>query len=157
MTDGIGAAVLSGVAASPGLAVGPIALQQGQRIERRKVGRPDEERNVLSAALAAAAMQLTALGEAAHDDVAAEILEFQLALLDDEELIGPIVEAVSAGQPAHQAWAAAIDREIAEYEAADDEVFRARGTDLADLRDRVLRAMAPAVVSTESVAQECEI
>src|SRR5918996_2714689 len=93
MTDAIGAAVLSGVAASPGLAVGPIALQQGQRIERRKVGRPDEERNVLSAALAAAAMQLTALGEAAHDDVAAEILEFQLALLDDEELIGPIVEA----------------------------------------------------------------
>jgi len=157
MADAVGAAVLSGVAASPGLAVGPIALQQGQRIERRKVGRPDEERNVLSAALAAAAAQLTALGEAAHDDVAAEILEFQLALLDDEDLIGPILAAVSAGQPAHQAWVTAIDREIAEYEAADDEVFRARGTDLADLRDRVLRSMAPGLAPSVSVGQECAI
>ena len=33
-------------------------------------------------------------------------------------------------------------REIADYEAAEDDYFRARASDLADLRDRVLAALA---------------
>ena len=37
-----------------------------------------------------------------------------------------------------RAWRAALDDEIAGYEAADDENFRARASDLEDIRDRVL-------------------
>jgi phosphotransferase system enzyme I (PtsI) len=145
MTDVIGGAVLAGVAASPGLAVGPIALQRTARIEVRAVGRPDEEAQALRAAIASAAAQLAALGEAAHDDMAAHILEFQLALLEDEELIDPILEAARAGEPAIQAWSSALDREIADYRATDDDTFRARAADLVDLRDRVARVLAPVV------------
>jgi phosphotransferase system enzyme I (PtsI) len=145
MTDVIGGAVLAGVAASPGLAVGPIALQRTARIEVRAVGRPDEEALALRAAIASAAAQLAALGEAAHDDMAAHILEFQLALLEDEELIDPILEAARAGEPAIQAWSSALDREIADYRATDDDTFRARAADLVDLRDRVARVLAPVV------------
>jgi phosphoenolpyruvate-protein phosphotransferase (PTS system enzyme I) len=144
MTDAIGGAVLPGVAASPGLAVGPIALQRTTRTLPRAVGRPDEEEHALRAAIAAAAAQLKALGDAAHDDLASHILEFQLALLEDEDLIDPIVQAARTGEPADQAWTTALDREIADYRAADDETFRARAADLLDLRDRVARALAPA-------------
>ena len=46
------------------------------------------------------------------------------------------------GEAANQAWSAAIDPEIASYDAADDPYFRARASDLRDLRDRVLRHLA---------------
>jgi phosphoenolpyruvate-protein phosphotransferase (PTS system enzyme I) len=144
MTDPIGGAVLPGTVASPGLAVGPIALQRTARIEPRAVGRRDEEEQALRAAIATAASQLCALGEAVHDEIAAHILEFQLALLEDEDLIDPILQATRAGEPADKAWATALNREIADYRAADDETFRARAADLIDLRDRVARALAPA-------------
>jgi phosphotransferase system enzyme I (PtsI) len=144
MTDAFGGAVLAGIAASPGLAVGPIALQRTKRTRRRMVGQPEEEERALRAAIAAAAAQLAALGEAAQDELATQILEFQIALLEDEDLIGPIFAATRAGEAADQAWTAALEREIAEYQATDDETFRARAADLIDLRDRVLRALTPA-------------
>ena len=144
MTDAIGGAVVAGVVASPGLAVGRVALQRTARSLRRATGQPDEEEQALRAALAAAAAQLEALGEAAQDEMAATILEFQLALLEDEDLVEPILEAVRAGQPADTAWGSALDREIADYRATDDDSFRARAADLVDLRDRVVRALAPA-------------
>jgi phosphoenolpyruvate-protein phosphotransferase (PTS system enzyme I) len=144
MTDRLGSAVLPGIAASPGLAVGPIALQRTARIPPRTVGRPDEEERVLRAALALAAAQLQALREAADDQLAAGILEFQLALLEDEDLIDPILQAMRAGEPADQAWTAAMNREIADYRAAHDDGFRTRAADFLDLRDRVARALTPA-------------
>jgi phosphotransferase system enzyme I (PtsI) len=144
MTDTVGRAVLPGIAASTGLAVGPIALQRAAIMERRTTGRPEEERDALRSAIEAAASQLTALCDAAPDDMASQILEFQLVLLEDEDLIGPILEETLTGQPADQAWTTALDREIADYRATDDETFRARAADLVDLRDRVLRALAPA-------------
>jgi phosphotransferase system enzyme I (PtsI) len=144
MTDPLGSAVLAGIAASPGLAVGPVALQRTARILPRTAGRPDEEEQALRAAIATAGSQLGALGEAVHDEIAAHILEFQLALLEDEDLIDPVLQAIWAGDAADQAWTTALDREIADYRAADDESFQARAADLLDLRDRVLHALAPA-------------
>src|SRR5262249_13177452 len=49
---------------------------------------------------------------------------------------------ISEGEPADRAWVAAIDPEIATYDHADDPYFRARASDLRDLRDRVLRRLA---------------
>src|SRR5437899_1383348 len=46
------------------------------------------------------------------------------------------------GEVANKAWVAAIDPEIATYDQADDPYFRARASDLRDLRDRVLRRLA---------------
>ena len=39
------------------------------------------------------------------------------------------------------AWSSALDGQIADYDAAPDEYLRARSADLADLRDRVTRAL----------------
>jgi phosphotransferase system enzyme I (PtsI) len=143
MTDAAGSAILPGIAAAPGLAVGPIALQRTALTWQRAAGRPVEEERALRSAMAAAAGQLAALGEATQDELASQILEFQLVLLEDEDLVEPIVAATRAGEAADRAWAATLDREIADYRASDDETLRARAADLVDLRDRVLRALAP--------------
>src|SRR3989440_539592 len=49
---------------------------------------------------------------------------------------------IEGSAAAHLAWSAAIDPEIASYEAAEDPYFRGRASDLRDLRDRVLRHLA---------------
>ncbi len=134
--------ILEGISASRGVAVGRIALWRGERDLRRVAGTPAEERAALQAAMAEAAAQLEALGASA-DRMAAGILEFQIALLEDDDLTQPIFARIAAGEPADQAWSAVLEREIADYMAGEDETFTARAGDLADLRERVLRAMAP--------------
>jgi len=133
---------LQGVGVTGGVVVAPLLALRQTAAKVRRAGSPDEERAALTAACAAAEADLLALMEASDDD-AADILAFQVALLDDEELLAPVLTAVAAGSPADAAWAAALDKEIADYrgEAAGDDgddVFSARASDLMDLRDRVL-------------------
>ena len=134
--------VLDGISASRGLAIGRIALRHDRRALRRVAGTPVEERAALQAAMAEAAAQLEALAASA-DRMAADILDFQMALLEDDDLTGPILARIAAGAPADRAWSAVLEREIADYAEGDDETFSARAGDLADLRDRVLAALMP--------------
>ncbi len=134
--------VCQGLAAARGLAIGRIVLHGARRPRGRVSGGPEQQRAALRAAIETAARELKALAAGA-DELARDILEFQTALLEDEDLIEPILAAVAAGQPADEAWSTALDREIAEYRAGEDEVFRARAADLADLRDRVQEALCP--------------
>src|SRR5258706_8544863 len=65
-----------------------------------------------------------------------------MALLEDDNLTAPTFALIAQGEVASRAWSAAIDPEIASYEEASDPYFRARASDLRDLRDRVLRYLA---------------
>lgn len=123
--------------ASPGLVLGPVIIDQARTGPRRVAGDPATERAALEAALDEA---MTALGEliAAHTGEAADMLEFQLALATDETLSEPAFAAIAAGAAADVAWTDAVDALIADYQTAEEEYFRARAADLADLRDRVL-------------------
>ena len=38
------------------------------------------------------------------DDIGAEILEFQIVLLDDEEILDPVKEAIEEGMDPRNAW-----------------------------------------------------
>ena len=142
MSEPVREVVCRGVAASPGLVLGRIVLHHATRHARRQAGPPEDERRALEGALAVAARQLGEL-MSSSDDMAAEILEFQLALLEDEDLLGPVFAMLAEGTSADQAWSSVLDREIADYEAMDDPTFRARAADLVDLRDRVLDALLP--------------
>jgi phosphotransferase system enzyme I (PtsI) len=135
--------VLHGIAAAAGLALGRIAIQRAAHGGRRTPGTRAEERDALRAAMASAAVQLESLGRSVGERAAADILEFQIALLDDEDLIAPIFERIAAGAPAGDAWRDVINEEIATYGASGDEVLEARSVDLVDLRDRVLDALSP--------------
>jgi phosphotransferase system enzyme I (PtsI) len=128
---------LKGRRASPGFAAGPVVALSPQAAVRAPTGDPALEAQALKAAVAAAARELDDLAGRANGE-AADIIGFQLALLDDAALIEPALEAVGNGEAADRAWTSALDREIADYERAEDEYFRARAGDFKDIRDRVL-------------------
>jgi phosphotransferase system enzyme I (PtsI) len=138
-----GEILLSGQVAAPGLALGRVVRLAERGAARRMQGSVDAESAALEAALTTAAAGLAALIqrlEAAGDSVGAEMLEFQQALLEDDDLLLPIYKRVAGGAAADAAWAEAMAREAAGYAAAEDETFRARAADLEDLRQRVLAA-----------------
>jgi phosphotransferase system enzyme I (PtsI) len=132
--------VFKGKSASLGFAQGPLVRIDRPQMYRRQPGTKMEEEDALRLALAASSRQITALA-AASDGVAAEILEFQVALLEDEAFLAPIFDAVATGAAGDAAWSEALAKEIAGYRAAPGEYLRARASDLIDLRDRVLRAL----------------
>jgi phosphotransferase system enzyme I (PtsI) len=130
--------------ASAGFAAGPLALWSGASAVSREAGEPAAEAQALRGAVATALRQLSELASAS-DSAGADILEFQIAMLEDETLAAAAFTAIAAGASADRAWGAALDAETAGYEASADEHFRARASDLRDIRGRVLAALAGAV------------
>jgi phosphotransferase system enzyme I (PtsI) len=128
---------LKGRRASPGFAAGEAAVLSTRAAVRVASGDPALEAEALAAAVEAAARELGDLAAGAAGEEA-DIIGFQLALLDDSALTEPAQRAIANGVAADHAWATALDREIADYEGAEDEYFRARASDFKDIRDRVL-------------------
>ncbi|RWM09615.1 MAG: phosphoenolpyruvate--protein phosphotransferase [Mesorhizobium sp.] len=132
---------IEGIPASAGYAEGPLFdLDRPLAVYEGKTSAA-EEKAALKAAIDKAASRLTSLVEAADGD-AAGILEFQIAMLEDDALSGPAFGSIGLGQPADAAWRQALDVEIAGYEASDQDYFRARAADLRDIRDQVLWALS---------------
>lgn len=132
---------IRGICASVGLARGEVFEIAVREVQRQARETPEEEARVLREAMNLAAEQLQEVMEKC-DAESAEIIEFQLAFVMDDELSAPAFAAVRDGMPAHDAWNAAMSQEMAGYRASDDEYFRARVSDLDDLRARVLACMA---------------
>jgi phosphotransferase system enzyme I (PtsI) len=133
---------IEGRSAAPGIALGPLVRLAPLKHEARQYRSAAEEHQALVDALAASQAALGLLAGDAGDAEAEAILSFQIALLEDDNLAAPAFARIADGEAANRAWSAAIDPEIASYEAADDSYFRARASDLRDLRDRVLRHLA---------------
>ena len=129
-----------GRTASIGFAHGPFVLIDGVVRSVRTAGTPKDEAAALRGALRSTGSQIAALAAAAGGD-GAQILEFQVALLEDEDFLEPVFAEIAGGAPADAAWAATLDAQIADYNSAPDEYLRARSSDLADVRDRVLRTL----------------
>ena len=109
-----------GRAASPGIAGGPlVSLDHGVSV-RVPSGEPLRERLDLEAAVAEAIAAIRALIERSGDGDAAAILEFQVAMLEDDALIAPAFAAIAGGKDAVSAWHVAIETQIADYQNAAD-------------------------------------
>jgi phosphotransferase system enzyme I (PtsI) len=126
-----------GRAASPGLAIGPVTMLTAAVARRTASGDPAQEAAALQAAIEGARVEIAEQIKTIQGEVA-DILEFQVAMLEDDALADAAYEAISAGSAADHAWRSALDAEIAGYRAAEDEYFRARAADIVDIRDRVL-------------------
>ncbi len=130
---------IEGRSAAPGIAVGPLVRLALTKHDARQSRSAAEEHQALVDALAASQADLISLAHEAGDDEAEAILAFQIALVEDDNLTAPAFASIAGGEVANRAWSGAIDLEIASYEGASDPYFRARASDLRDLRDRVLR------------------
>src|SRR6202040_4111062 len=133
---------VQGRSAAPGIALGPLMRLAPAKHDARQHRSVAEEHQALVDALAASQEALGLLAGDAGDADAEAILAFQMALLEDDNLTAPAFALIAQGEVASRAWSAAIDPEIASYEEASDPYFRARASDLRDLRDRVLRYLA---------------
>src|SRR3984893_11733690 len=133
---------IQGRSAAPGIALGPLVRLAPVKHEAGQHRSVAEERQALVDALAASQADLISLAHEAGDDEAEAILAFQIALVEDDNLTAPAFASIAGGEVANRAWSAAIDSEIASYDGASDPYFRARASDLRDLRDRVLRHLA---------------
>ena len=129
---------LKGIIAAPGLAQGgafwveAAAIVNSVDFSEAKIDLPE--------ALALASSQLVELMDRVEGEDA-EILEFQLAMLEDETLNDPVRKACEAGTTLIEAWQQALNKHVTDYEQSEDEYFQARASDLRDIRDRVLRIL----------------
>src|SRR6202048_3805684 len=133
---------IEGRPAVPGIALGPLVRLAAAKHETRQSRTVAEEHRALANALVAAKADLTVLAQHAGGDDAEAILSFQIALLEDDNLAEPAFALIAGGEAAHGAWSTALASQIASFDGADDAYFRARASDLRDLRDRVLRHLA---------------
>lgn len=130
-----------GRSASTGIAIGPLATADTEQSSKTQTqGEPAEEETALREAMVKAGADLETLAEVASGD-GADILAFQIEMLTDPALIEDVLVAIGGGRDALEAWKAGLSEQIQDYETADDDYFRARASDLADLRDRVGRAL----------------
>jgi len=137
MQGGAAALAYRGRTASIGFAHGPFVRVDADTGGERIAGSLVEEALALRKAIDTASGQIAELAAIAGGE-AAQILEFQVALLEDEDFIEEIFAAIGEGDAADVAWRSALDAQIADYNSAEDEYLKARSSDLADLRDRVI-------------------
>lgn len=138
--------VVIGVAASPGLAIGPLFQLQATRIVvvDGPGGGPESERRRLAEAVESAREQLGVLFEEVRERSGrgeAMIFRAHQALLADEELQAEVAALVDAGHGAAWAWQQAVGRRVAEVAEVEDERVAARAADLHDVGQRVLRGL----------------
>ena len=139
-------AVLRGIAASAGIAIGPAwkLADQGQAPPHRESQGAEVERGRLDEALAAARVAIeqdrdTVAGRGAAKE--AEIFTAHLALLDDDALVGRARTLIDSGDSAEAAWHAAGEETAAQWRSLGDKLLSERAADVDDVGRRVLAAL----------------
>ena len=127
----------SGQIASRGLATGKAVVFEKAAFGDRPRGTLESETQLFRRSIRAAQSALSALIDNAEKDIA-EVLEFQVSLIQDRSLIDPTIAAIAAGASAQDAWTQTLNEEVFRFEKADDAYFRGRASDLVDLKQQVL-------------------
>ena len=139
---------LKGRPASGGIALGPLVVLRRSLCKRIGSGSADTEKRLLHEAIAAAAADIADIANQVDDD-AGDILGFQLAMLEDDSLKEAAFALIDEGATADEAWQRTLDDEMAGYIRSDDDYFRGRAADIADMRDRVARHLTGEHVQEE--------
>ena len=137
-----------GIAAAPGIAIGPVhQLKQSElEIEETFAG-SSEEQTKLQEAIERARSQLIKLRKQMLTRTAeaeADIFDVHLEILDDPELLDGVLAKINAEQSAAQAWQTTIDARAKMVAGLDDALLAARSADLHDVGYRVLRLLVGA-------------
>jgi phosphoenolpyruvate-protein phosphotransferase len=135
--------VLQGVAAAPGIAIGPVFQYQKTEIDLSKANAKESD---LQAAIRKAREQLRELYQQMLEideklEAEAVIFEAHIEILEDPDLLDAVKERLKAGREAALAWKEAIEERAAALAALKDPTLSARADDLRDVGTRVLRLM----------------
>ncbi|MBE3565413.1 MAG: phosphoenolpyruvate--protein phosphotransferase [Thermogemmatispora sp.] len=135
---------IRGIAASPGIALGPVYRYEPSLVKVDVERGQDEATELarLEAALAAARQEIRLLAEEASRAVGpkeAAIFSAHELFLQDPELLQQVQERIRHQQGAASAWQAAFQHYIQQLQTAQSEYLQARVLDLEDVAQRVLR------------------
>ena len=139
-------AVVPGVPASPGLAIGPLRFFKRSKFVVEATAKDlDAEKAHLREAVAAARVQLNDLYQEVKERSGAGQASIFLAhaeFLDDPELVQAVESRIDSGASAGWAWQQTIEERVAELKQVDDALIAGRAVDLGDVGSRVLRFLA---------------
>ncbi len=142
-----GARVIPGVAASPGLAIGPLRHFKRTKIVVEATAKDAGlETTRLTQAIEAARAQLKDLYQevkARSGAGKASIFLAHAEFLDDPDLVQAVASAIEMGASAGYAWQQTIEQRVADLKKVDDPLIAERAVDLGDVGSRVLRFLAP--------------
>ena len=127
----------SGQIASNGLAIGKAVVYRNRVFGDRPKGTVESETRLFRRSIELVQAAFATLIDNAEKDIA-EVLEFQLSLLQDRSLIDPAIAAIATGNSAQDAWAQTLNEQVRTFEETDDAYFRGRASDLKDLKQQVL-------------------
>ena len=137
--------VIAGVAASPGLAIGPVYQYQHTRIVvsdvQQEIGAANKQ---LQQALVVAREQLGDIYEKVKERAGrsqAAIFRAHQAFLDDPDLIAEVHARMRGGHGTAWSWNAAIEARVADMRRLGDPLLAMRAADLQDVGRRVLRLL----------------
>jgi phosphoenolpyruvate-protein phosphotransferase len=142
-------AMIAGLAASPGLAIGPVHILASAELDV-----PDQPVDLvaggalLNDALVRTRAQMKALVDDTTRRLGAEdaaIFAAQAGLLDDTDLITLTCQLMVEGHGVAWSWHQAIDRMAGQLSALGNPVLAARAADLHDVGRRVLAQIDPAL------------
>ena len=134
---------LSGIAASPGLAVGRVVQFRREVIDVLEHGEGTEHEHAkLDTALHEARLQIEAHKSQLPDASKAKILDAHREMLEDPDLVGLAKKGVRDGKSADFAWRAAFTLHAARLQGLDNPLLRERATDIRDVGRRVLTLLA---------------
>lgn len=138
--------MLKGTGVCAGVGLGTALVVQTQELDWSGVqyAGAEQEKSRLAAAAKSVSDTLAAMAQAMTSQVgehAAEILSGQIMMLADPFMIGQMNEQIEGGAVAEAAVDAVCGSFIAMFSAVEDELTRQRATDVADLRDRLLKTL----------------
>jgi phosphocarrier protein FPr len=139
--------ILSGIAASPGIAIGPAALYKPSlpAIERYHIEDTEEEWSRLKKAIGDAVQEVKQTFDLAVKQVGkseAAIFEAHSLMLQDPELTQSVRDLLITEEiNAEAAWLETITKTAEGYRALDSAYMQARAADVEDIGQRVLRKL----------------
>jgi len=148
------ASTVPGLAASPGLAIGPVRLlRHSKMIVERSAKDPAREHERLREAIATARAELHDLYldvKEKSGKAGAAIFLAHAEFLADPDLIAPAEKRIAEGESAGWAWQQAIEAAVESLQTVDDPLLAARATDLRYVGTRVLRRLAGTLEDKEA-------
>ena len=151
-------ATVRGLAASPGLAIGPVRLLRQQKIVVERCARdPERERRRLGEAISAARAELQDLHQEVKEKSGAAGAAIFLAhaeFLADPDLLARAGRRIAQAESAGWAWKETIAEEAGSLAKLDDPLLAGRATDLRDVGTRVLRRLAGVIESEAELPAE---